>query len=66
MQEAIKKVLNYTFLVASYFDSYIDSIYINYKLLYILFADIPSTKHNINTRTKSMNTIKYAQKNERA
>lgn len=59
------------FLVPSYFNNNIvHGVCImlcnNYKLLYILAVEIPNTKQSINTIIKSINTIKYAQKNERA
>ncbi len=38
----------------------------NYKLLYKLAVEIPNTKQSISTIIKSINNIKYTQKNERA
>lgn len=59
------------FLVPSYFNNNIvHDVCImlcnDYKLLYILAVETPNTKHSIKTIIKSINAIRYAQKNERA
>lgn len=71
--ESKKGTKNYRiiFLVPSHFNNNIvhgicTIVCNNYKLLYILAVEIPNTRHSISTIIKSINAIRYAQKNERA